>query len=373
VTSSTVSAGARELPPVFRLVNNPSPATPEERAKALDSPAFGEHFTDHMALVDWTSSSGWTDPRVVPLQAFNLHPAAAVFHYGQEIFEGLKAYRRPDDQIVVFRPDFHAERMGLSAERLDLPVVPADLFNEAIAALVRADRDWVPSGAGQSLYVRPFLVATEAFLGVRATEQATFAVIASPADVYFAAAQEGISLWLSTTYSRAGRGGTGAAKCGGNYASSLVAQREAHEHGCQQVLFTDAETGTWVEEAGSMNIFFVFADGRIVTPPTNGTILNGATRDSLLTLAVELGHQVEERPISVREWTAASQSRYLTEVFATGTAAVVTPIRELVTADRVVTTVSQGLGPVAKSLRAELIGIHTGSRPDRFGWLRPVT
>jgi branched-chain amino acid aminotransferase len=356
----------------FRHVPNEAPATAERRSDILQAETFGEHFTDHMALIDWSASAGWTDPRVVPLAPLSLHPAAAVLHYGQEIFEGLKVYRRPDGRVFAFRPDFHADRMRRSADRLALPRVPRDMFVESIAALVRIDREWIPQGPGQSLYVRPFLIATEAFLGIRSADRAVYGVIASPAGAYFAAAGEGVSLWLTTTHSRAGKGGTGAAKCGGNYASSLAAQQEAREHGCQQVLFTDAETGTWVEEAGSMNIFFAFADGTIVTPPTDGTILGGATRDSVLRLAIEFGHRVEERPISVEEWVAATHTDKLSEVFATGTAAVVTPVKQLVSHEHLVATLTPGLGPVAGRLRSELVGVHTGSRPDRFGWLREV-
>ncbi|MDX6277480.1 MAG: branched-chain amino acid aminotransferase [Nocardioidaceae bacterium] len=368
---ATVDEKAASL--AFRHEYNLTAATAEERADAVQSTAFGTHFTDHMALVDWTSSTGWADPRIVPLGPLRLHPAAAVLHYGQEIFEGLKAYRHPDGRIVTFRPDFHAERMRRSADRLALPRVPRGLFNDSISALVSADREWVPCEPGQSLYVRPFLIATEAFLGVRPAEHAVYGVIASTARAYFTATEEGVSLWLSTTHSRAGRGGTGAAKCGGNYASSLLAQQEARQNGCEQVLFTDAATGTWVEEAGSMNIFFAFADGTIVTPPTDGTILEGATRDSILRLAVEFGHRIEERPISVEEWMVATKAGQLLEVFATGTAAVVTPVKRLVSRDHVIPTATTGLGPVAERLRAELVGIHHGSRPDRFDWLREVS
>jgi branched-chain amino acid aminotransferase len=238
--------------------------------------------------------------------------------------------------------------------------------------LVGVDGEWVSSRPGDGLYLRPFLIATEAFLGVRPTERCLFGIIASPAGAYFADGHEGVSLWLSTDLARAGKGGTGAAKCGGNYAASLLAQEEAKEHGCQQVLFTDAETNTWVEEAGSMNIWFAFADGTLVTPPTTGTILEGVTRDSVLTLAADAGHRVEERPISVEEWKSAAEAGELTEVFATGTAAVITPIQSLVTSQAKINTPAQGLGPVAAGLRDELIGIQTGQLPDRFGWLHEV-
>jgi branched-chain amino acid aminotransferase len=301
-----------------------------------------------------------------------MHPAASVLHYGQEVFEGLKAYRHADDRLFTFRPELNAARIRRSARRLALPEIPEELFIDAVDALLGADRDWVPADAGASLYLRPFLIATEPFLGVRPANSALFGVIASPAGPYFADGHEGVSLWLSTDLARAGRGGTGAAKCGGNYAASLLAQEEARRHGCQQVLFTDAETNTWVEEAGSMNICFSFADGSLVTPPTTGTILEGVTRESVLALAAEAGHRVEERPISVEEWKSAAEAGELTEVFATGTAAVITPIQSPVTAEGMVPTPVQGLGRVAAGLRDELIGIQTGRLPDRRGWLHEV-
>ncbi|GEL95987.1 branched-chain amino acid aminotransferase [Cellulomonas composti] len=371
-TTHATSEHPTDWSALVRTEPHPSPASDEKRTQALRAPAFGTCFTDHMVLVDWTRDAGWTDPRLVPLGPLPLHPAAAVLHYGQEVFEGLKVYRHPDGRLVAFRPDRNAVRLRRSARRLALPEVPEGLFHAAVDALVAADHAWVPSGPGDSLYLRPFVVASEAFLGVRAADAALFGVIASPAGAYFHAGVDGISLWLSTTYSRAGRGGTGAAKCGGNYAASLVAQQEAAEHGCAQVLFTDAETGRWVEEAGSMNLFAVLADGTLVTPPTTGTILEGVTRDSVLRLAADLGYATQERPFGVDEWTRLAASGELTEVFATGTAAVITPVVRLVSADAVVETPTVGFGPVARRLHAELTGMQFGTVPDRFGWLREV-
>ena len=354
----------------FRLVRNDSPASPAQRAEVLGQPSFGQHFSDHMVLIEWDRERGWHDGRVEPIGPLPLHPAAGVLHYGQEVFEGLKIYRHGNGRLVAFRPELNAARIQRSAHRLALPEIPADLFLGAVDALAAADADWVPTRHGDSLYLRPFLVATEAFLGVRPTNQALFGIIASPAGAYFSGDAEGVSLWLSTDLARAGRGGTGAAKCGGNYAASLLAQEEAKEHGCAQVLFTDAETNTWVEEAGSMNVFFTFADGTLVTPPATGTILEGVTRDSVLALAADLGHQVEERPIGIDEWRSAASSGELAEVFASGTAAVITPIECLVTADDRIVTPTPGLGPVAGRIREELVGIQTGMVEDRFGWLR---
>ena len=335
----------------------------------LADPGFGAHFTDHMVLVDFSEQNGWHDRRVVPYGPLPMDPAATALQYGQEIFEGLKVYRHRDGHLRLFRPDMNARRFAASAARLALPAVPAELFVESIRQLALVDAAWVSDRPGVSLYVRPFIIGTEALLGVRPARHATYGVIASPAGSYFDDTASGISLWLSQNHSRAGAGGTGAAKCGGNYAAALVAQTEAKAHGCQQVLFTDAATRTWVEEAGSMNIFFVFADGTLVTPPLNGAILAGVTRDSVIELARDRGHRVEERPISITEWKKTAATGELTEVFATGTAAVITPIASLVTEDTVIDTRVSGSPSTAKQLRDELTGIQHGTIPDRRGWL----
>ena len=335
----------------------------------LAAPGFGAHFTDHMVLVDFSEQSGWHDRRVVPYGPLPIDPAATALQYGQEIFEGLKVYRHRDGHLRLFRPDMNARRFAASAARLALPAVPAGLFVESIRQLALVDAAWVSDRPGVSLYVRPFVIGTEALLGVRPARHATYGVIASPAGSYFGDTETGISLWLSQNHSRAGAGGTGAAKCGGNYAAALVAQTEAKAHGCQQVLFTDAATRTWVEEAGSMNIFFVFADGTLVTPPLNGAILAGVTRDSVIELARDRGQRVEERPISITEWKEAAATGELTEVFAAGTAAVITPIASLVTGDTVIDTRASGSPSTAKQLRDELTGIQHGTIPDRRGWL----
>ena len=335
----------------------------------LADPGFGAHFTDHMVLVDFSEQNGWHDRRVVPYGPLPMDPAATALQYGQEVFEGLKVYRHRDGHLRLFRPDMNARRFAASAARLALPAVPAGLFVESIRQLALVDAAWVSDRPGVSLYVRPFVIGTEALLGVRPARHATYGVIASPAGSYFGDTETGISLWLSQNHSRAGAGGTGAAKCGGNYAAALVAQTEAKAHGCQQVLFTDAATRTWVEEAGSMNIFFVFADGTLVTPPLNGAILAGVTRDSVIELARDRGHRVEERPISITEWKKTAATGELTEVFATGTAAVITPIASLVTEDTVIDTRVSGSPSTAKQLRDELTGIQHGTIPDRRGWL----
>ncbi|MCB9414963.1 MAG: branched-chain amino acid aminotransferase [Actinobacteria bacterium] len=366
-TTETATAPVTSAEP-FQVRPSSSPASDAARDEVLSAPRFGAAFTDHMVRIDWSAEAGWHDARVTELQPLSLHPGAAVLHYAQEIFEGLKVYRHPDGALRAFRPDMNAARFRRSATRLALPELPDALFLESIEQLIDLDATWVPSGAGQSLYLRPFLIATEPFLGVRPSTEASYLLIASPSGSYFDDPDAGVRLWLSTTYSRAGRGGTGAAKCGGNYASSLLAQMEARAHECQQVLFTDAATNTLVEEAGSMNIFFII-DETVITPPTDGTILEGVTRDSVLQLAAELGYRTETRPVSITEWAAAAENGSLSEVFAAGTAAVITPISEVIGDDLTISTPTKGMGPLAAELHAELTGIQFGQRADRFGWM----
>src|SRR6476661_67794 len=266
----------------FAVTPSPSPRSDDERAAVLAAPGFGKYFTDHMALATWTAGHGWHSAQVRPYGPLQLDPSAAVLHYAQEIFEGLKAYRHADGSVWAFRPDQNAARFQRSARRLALPELPADDFVEAVRALVAADVDWVPAfGSGEaSLYLRPFMFASEAFLGVRPASEVTFCVIASPAGAYFSGGVQPVSIWLSSEYTRAAPGGTGAAKCGGNYAASLAAQVEATANGCDQVAFLDAVERRWVEELGGMNLYFVHRDGSIVTPELTGTILEGITRSS---------------------------------------------------------------------------------------------
>jgi branched-chain amino acid aminotransferase len=345
----------------------------EQRAAILADPGFGNYFTDHTAVVDWTLDAegrgGWHDARIEPYGPIALDPAAAVLHYGQEIFEGLKAYRHADGSVWTFRAEANAHRMNRSARRLALPELPPEIFVESLRQLVSVDREWVPSGEGEALYLRPFMIATEAFLGVRPSHEVSFRVIASPAGNYFGGELKPVSIWLSEHYARAGHGGTGEAKCGGNYAASLAAQLEAEANGCKQVLFLDPFNDNAVEELGGMNIIFVFKDGRLVTPALNGNILHGVTRDSVLQLAQDRGLTVEERKITIDEWRASISDGTLAEVFACGTAAVITPISELKTAEG--SLVSPALGPdsVAMSIREQLLGIQTGVVEDLHGWL----
>ncbi|MCX7522046.1 branched-chain amino acid aminotransferase [Microbacterium sp. STN6] len=339
-----------------------------EREEILANPGFGKFFTDHMVDLCWSAQGGWHRPRVEPYGPIALEPSAAVLHYAQEVFEGLKAYRHEDGSIWTFRPEMNARRMQRSARRLALPELPVEYFIESLKQLIAVDGDWVPSAPETSLYLRPFMFAKEAFLGVRPAEKIAFYVIASPAGAYFSGGVKPVSIWLSTEYSRAGKGGMGAAKTGGNYAASLLPQAEAAEHGCAQVLFLDSVEGRYLEELGGMNIVLVYKDGTLVTPESE-TILEGITRDSILQLARDRGHAVEERRVSIDEWREGAASGDITEVFACGTAAVVTPIAELKAADFTIAS-PVNTGELSMSLREELTDIQYGRREDRHGWLR---
>lgn len=352
---------------------NTHPATDEVREAVLENPGFGQHFTDHMVCIDWQGDvqenvGRWDNARLQPYGPLSLDPSTAVLHYGQEIFEGLKAYRHADGSVWTFRPEANAARLNRSAQRLALPTLPEEVFVDSIRELVVQDQQWVPSGEGESLYLRPFMIGTEPFLGVRPSRQALFSVIASPAGNYFGSV-EPVDIWLSRTYARAGRGGTGAAKCGGNYAASLIAQMEGDAHGCSQVVFLDPERDDAIEELGGMNVFFVFDDNRLVTPELTGTILEGITRDSVIQLARERGMTVEERAFTLDEWREGVRSGHLTEVFACGTAAVIAPVRQLVGHDETIGPDDAQPGEVTMSIRQQLLDIQTGKAEDTHGWL----
>jgi len=333
-------------------------------AEILADPGFGTHFTDHMFTVEWTPEKGWHDARITPYGPITLDPATAVLHYAQETFEGMKAYRREDGSVWTFRPEANAARMARSSDRLALPVLPIEDFVEAVDALVKVDERWVPDAAGEkSLYIRPFMFASEKFLGVRPSQHVTFMVIASPLTP--------VSLWHTTEYTRAGRGGMGAAKTGGNYASSLVAQQEAYANGCDQVVFLDAQEGKYVEELGGMNMYFVYADGRVVTPEI-GTILEGITRASIIELAGKLGHPVEERKISIDEWREGVASGDIVEIFACGTAAVVTPVGSLRWDGGETPAPTTEAGPLTSKIRQALVDVQFGRADDTFGWMHRV-
>lgn len=349
-----------------------APATPEQRARVLADPGFGRYFTDHMVTVEWTADEGWHGHQVGPLAPFTLHPGAVVLHYAQEILEGLKAYRHADGSVWLFRPDLNARRFATSAERLALPELDRETFLESLCALVRADQEWVPPyGGEQSLYLRPFMIGTEPFLGVRAARAVTYAVLACPAGAYFPNGVTGVRLWVSQAYSRAGIGGTGAAKFGGNYAASLRPALEAAEHGCDQVLYLGGEQRSNIDESGTMNVFLVTRDGHLLTP-TLGTILDGVTRDSLLTLAPEHGLKPYEREISLDEVRAGLEDGGITEVFAAGTAAVITPIVEL-RGEGFQTVVGDGSpGEATRRFREHLLDIQYGRAEDAHGWMHRV-
>ncbi|GAA2328299.1 branched-chain amino acid aminotransferase [Streptomyces cuspidosporus] len=348
----------------------PRPAA--ERAALLEAPAFGEVFTDHMISIDWDRERGWHDARLHPYGPLVLDPSAQVFHYGQEVFEGMKAYRRPDGSVVTFRPYANAARLNRSCARMAMPQLPEETFVEALELLVTADRDWVPDRPGHSLYLRPFMIATQHTIGFYGPSTAyRFMVIASPAAAYFKAGAKPLTVWLSRDYTRAAPGGTGEAKCGGNYAGTLVAQAQAREKGCDQVVWLDCVEHRWVDEMGTSNLFFVYGN-RLVTPELSGTLLAGVTRDSVLALAAELGYRAEEGRVSVEQWRADAESGALTEVFSCGTSSMVTPVGFVRSADGDWTIGGGAPGPVTSRLRTELTDIQLGARPDPFGWVHKI-
>ena len=350
---------------------HPSPTPADKRAALLANPGFGRVFSDHMVTVRYSDTKGWHDARVEPRAPIPLDPAAAVLHYAQEIFEGLKAYKTADGGATLFRPIENARRFQQSAERLAMPKLPEKIFLEAIDQLVNIDRDWIPDGDG-SLYVRPFMFANETFLGVKPSSDYLFIVIASSVGAYFkSGADAAVSVWVSQEYTRAAPGGTGAAKCGGNYAASLIAQAEASKHGCDQVVFLDAAERKWIEELGGMNVFFVFNDGSMTTPPL-GTILPGITRSSVLTLAKDKGISVREEKYSFEQWKADAKSGKLREAFACGTAAVLTPIGTVRAPDGEFVIGNGQSGARTGELKKALVDIQRGGAADPHKWIHRV-
>ncbi|MCH0537979.1 branched-chain amino acid aminotransferase [Streptomyces sp. MUM 203J] len=359
-------------PTTIELKPSSNPLSDAEREAILASPGFGRHFTDHMVVVKWTEGRGWHDAELVPYAPLSIDPANMTLHYAQEIFEGLKAYRRPDGSVSLFRPEANARRFQLSARRLAMPELPVETFVAACDALVRQDQAWVPPHGGEeSLYLRPFMIANEVGLGVRPANEYLFIVIASPAGAYFPGGVKPVSVWLSENYVRAVPGGMGFAKTGGNYAASLLAQAEAAAKGCDQVVWLDALEHKWVEEMGGMNLYFVYGD-RIVTPELTGSLLAGITRDSLLQVARDLGYTSEEGRISTEQWRRDTENGTLTEVFACGTAAVITPVGTVKSANGEWTQGDGEPGEVTLKLREALLSIQTGASPDTHGWTHPV-
>ncbi|WP_380871835.1 branched-chain-amino-acid aminotransferase [Sphingomonas sp. DBB INV C78] len=356
--------------PSFRLIPHSNPVPDAERAQLIADPGFGKIFTDHMVVIRWSVGTGWHDAEIRAREPFQLDPASAVLHYAQEIFEGMKAYRTGDGRVTLFRPEQNARRFNESAHRMAMPEIPEEMFLEAIEKLVALDKAWIPAGEG-SLYLRPFMFANDVFLGVRPASEYIFCAIASPVGAYFKGGAKPIKVWVSQDYSRAARGGTGAAKCGGNYAGSLLPQAEAIQRGCDQVVFLDAAEHRWVEELGGMNIFFVMDDGSLITPPL-GTILPGITRDSVITLARDNGLVVREENYGFDQWQADAASGRLREVFACGTAAVIAAIGKVESKGSEFMVANGETGAVTEKLRDGLVRLQRGESNDGHGWLRTI-
>ncbi len=357
----------------FTRIQHEQPTSPEQRAEVLENPGFGQFFTDHMVTIRWSQDEGWHDARVEPYGSLTLEPATTVLHYGQAIFEGLKAYRQPDRSVAAFRPESNARRFQSSARRLAMPEMPEELFLASLRELLAVDGEWVPEEGESALYLRPFMISTEVSLGVnRPSNSYLYVLLASPAGSYFAGGVKPVTVWLSHEYVRAAPGGTGAAKFAGNYAASFAAQQAAVEQGCDQVVWLDAAERRVVEEMGGMNLFFVFGSGteaRLVTPELSGSLLPGITRESLLQLGHDLGMSVEERRITTEEWEKQANSGELTEVFACGTAAVITPVGHVKHRDGAFTIGDGNPGEISMKLREYLTGIQHGSVADTHGWM----
>ena len=354
----------------FEIIQNPNPTPAAERDAIIANPTFGTHFTDHQVVVVWEKGKGWHSAQVIPYGPMLMDPSSAVLHYGQEIFEGIKAYRHEDGSIWTFRPEANAARLQRSAVRMALPELPTDVFVDSLRHLISVDAAWVPSAEGEkTLYFRPFEIAAENFLGVRAAERVEYRVIASPVGPYFTGGVKPVSIWIALDSARAGKHGTGEAKTGGNYAASLLAQQKGYENGCSQVMFLDAESATYIEELGGMNLFFVYKDGSVATPGLDGTILHGITRDSVITLLQDRGHNVQQRKITLDEVRSGVASGEITEIFACGTAAVITPVGILKSEQEQIEVGGNEPGELTVSLRAELTGIQYGRVADRHNWL----
>ena len=341
--------------------------TPKEKPAAGQKLGFGKIFTDHMFVMNYTEGQGWHDARVVPFQNISLSPAAMVYHYGQEMFEGLKAYKGDDGEVYLFRPDMNAKRTNASNERLVIPQLPEEDFVQAVKAVVDVDRDWVPTEPGTSLYIRPFIIATDEFLGVAPSKTYLFMIILSPSGAYYESGLAPVGIWIEDEYVRAVRGGMGFAKTGGNYAASLIAQQKAHDAGYSQVLWLDGVERKYIEEVGAMNIFFKI-NGTVITPMLNGSILPGITRNSVLELCRSWGYPVEERKISADELIEAQKNGTLEECWGTGTAAVISPVGKLRYVDEVMTINGGQIGELSQKLYDTITGIQTGKLEDPRGW-----
>lgn len=340
---------------------------PKEKPADQSKLGFGRIFTDHMYVMDYHEGQGWHDPKIIPYQPISLEPSAMVFHYAQEMFEGLKAYHTPDGRVLLFRPDRNIQRAENSCKRLCIPPVPQEDFLNALKTLVSVEKDWIPTAPGTSLYIRPFIIATDESLGVHPSHSYKFIIILSPSGAYYASGLNPVKIWIEDDYVRAVRGGIGEAKAGGNYAASLKAQVKGEAGGYAQVLWLDGVERKYIEEVGSMNIFFKIA-GKVVTPQLNGSILPGVTRATCLDLCRAWGMEVEERRVSVEELVAAARNGSLEECWGSGTAAVISPVGTLRYENDVMEISGGGIGPVSKRLYDTVTGIQTGKLEDAHGW-----
>lgn len=362
--------------PTFEINRSSTPTSQERIDEILRDPGFGDHFTDHMVTIDWNQDNGWHNAQVQPYGPISLDPATSVLHYGQAIFEGIKAYRQADGSIKTFCPEQNAQRLQDSARRLAMPELPQELFLESLEQLVSVDAAWTPPAGGEAaLYLRPFMISTEVGLGVRPAASYRYVVIASPAGSYFSGGIKPVSVWLCKDYVRAAPGGTGAAKFAGNYAASLLAQQQAQDKGCDQVVWLDAIEHEYIEEMGGMNLMFILEEegtAKLVTPELSGSLLPGVTRRSLLQIAQDMGLSVEERRISVSEWKEKASSGEMVEAFACGTAAVITPVGTVKSDDGEFTVGGDYSNSWALKLREQLTGIQQGKVDDTHGWLHTL-
>ena len=347
-------------------------ATPKAKPTDETKLGFGKKFSDHMFVMDYTEGEGWHDARIVPYGPFELDPATVVFHYAQEIFEGMKAYRTADDTVQLFRPDCNAKRFQDSADRLCIPKIPVEDYIQAVEALVDVDRDWVPHTDGASLYIRPFIFANDVGLGVHASKHYIFCIICAPSGAYYAEGINPVRIYVEDEYIRAAPGLTGFTKCGGNYGASLLGEYTGIDHGCQQVCFVDAATKTYLEELGGMNMMVVHKDGHVETPALTGNILPGVTRRSLIQLLQDKGHDVVETMIALDQLLEDIKSGEVTEVFACGTAAIITPIGRFKSEKFDVTVADGGSGEFTMALRNQLLGIQLGEIEDPHNWMWKV-
>ena len=345
----------------IKLTQNPKKKPDEDKL------SFGKQFTDHMFLMDYKEDKGWHDARIVPYGPLALDPSTNVLHYGQGVFEGLKAYKTEDNRVLLFRPDENAKRLKSSCERLCIPPIDESDVVEAITKLVKTDIDWVPSSKGTSLYIRPFIISTDPFLGVHPSHSYLFMIILSPVGPYYPSGLNPTSIYVEDFYKRASKGGMGHVKTMGNYAASLIAQQKAEKLNCIQTLWLDAHEGKYIEEVGAMNVFFVI-DNKVITPKLSGSILPGITRKSTLEIAKSLGFEVEERIISIDDVVSALKSGGLSECFGTGTAAVISPVGELIYKDTKYVINDNKIGQISQKLYDTLTGMQYGKIEDSFGW-----